>query len=114
MSTQTEARTSVYLSPRLAGTLMTPEEFDAVRRWKEGYLYELVHGVLVVNPLPLPGETDPNEELGYLLRKYWEQKPGAFDATMPQQYVRTVTGRRIADRVIWVGLRRMPDRDQDV
>ena len=32
MSTQTKTRTSIYLSPRMAGTLMTPEEFDAVRR----------------------------------------------------------------------------------
>ncbi len=114
MSTQTEARTSVYLGPRLAGTLMTPEEFDAVRRYKEGYLYELVHGVLVVNPIPLPAERGPNDALGFVLYQYQLDHPGVIDATLHQQYVRTSTGRRIADRVIWVGLGRTPDPDRDV
>ena len=107
-------QTSVYLCPELAGTLMTPEEFDAVDEYEEGYRYELVHGVLVVNPIPLPEETDPNEELGSWLRTYRQQNPGVIDVTMPQQYIRTSTGRRLADRVIWAGLGRVPDRRRDV
>jgi Uma2 family endonuclease len=33
---------------------------------------------------------------------------------MPQQYVRTRDSRRLADRVIWTGLGRLPDRDVDI
>ncbi|HEX4591886.1 MAG TPA: Uma2 family endonuclease [Gemmataceae bacterium] len=114
MSTQTKSRTAVYLSPRLAGTLMTPEEFDAARRFKDGYRYELVHGVLVVSPPPLPTESDANEELGHWLRDFWELHPGVMDATVPQHYMRTQTSRRIADRAIWVGLGRLPNHRRDV
>lgn len=105
---------SLHLGPELAGTLMSPDEFDSATDYEEGFLYELVHGVLVVNPLPLPEETDPNEELGFWLRDYWQRNPEVMDATMPQQYIRTATGRRIADRVIWLGLGRLPDPRKDV
>jgi hypothetical protein len=60
-----EAPSKVYLCAELAGTLMTPAEFDAVEEYDENYGYELVHGVLVVVPLPNEAEADPNEELGY-------------------------------------------------
>lgn len=105
---------SLHLRPELAGTLMSPDEFDSATDYEEGFLYELVHGVLVVNPLPLPEETDPNEVLGFWLRDYWQRNPKVMDATMPQQYIRTATGRRIADRVIWLGLGRLPDTRKDV
>jgi Uma2 family endonuclease len=98
-----------------AGALMTPEEFDAVTEYDPDYCYELIHGVLVVTPVPLAEETDPNEELGHLLRTYREQHPEGriLDSTLPQQYVRTATGRRLADRLIWTGLGRLPDRRRD-
>jgi Uma2 family endonuclease len=98
-----------------AGILMTPEEFDAVTEYDENYRYELIHGVLVVNPIPNPEETGPNELLGYLLLRYQEDHPKGerLDDTLPQQYVRTVTGNRIADRLIWVGLGRTPDVRRD-
>src|SRR5262249_51646760 len=104
-----------YLCLELAGTLMTPDEFDAVEEYDEEYRYELVHGVLVVNPIPLAAETDPNEELGPLLRLYRDQHPqgGALDLTLPQQYVRTRDSRRLADRLIWAGLGRVPNRRRD-
>jgi Uma2 family endonuclease len=114
MSAVLETTPAVYLCPELAGTLMTPEEFDAAADYEAGYRYELVHGVLVVNPIPLPEEMDPNEELGRWLRNYSYERPGVIDATMPQQYVRTATGRRLADRVVWIGLGRVPDRRRDV
>lgn len=106
----------LVLGRRSAGALMTPEEFDAVTEYDENYLYELIHGVLVVNPIALADETDPNEQLGFLLRLYRESHPQGrvLDATMPQQYVRTATGRRIADRLLWIGLGRLPNRDRDV
>jgi hypothetical protein len=53
--------------------------------------------------------------LGYWLLDYQQRHPkgSALDATLPQQYVRTADSRRIADRVIWAGLGRMPDWNQD-
>jgi Uma2 family endonuclease len=104
------------LGPELAGTLMTPEEFDAVEEYDENFRYELVNGVLVVSPIPSAEETDPNEVLGQWLRNYRDQhrKGAVLDATLPQQYVRTSTGRRLADRLIWTGLGRRPDRRRDV
>jgi Uma2 family endonuclease len=115
MST-TELKTKVVLGPRLAGTAMTAEEFDAVEEYDENYCYELINGVLVVVPIPLGEETDPNEELGRWLRNYREQHPqgSTLDLTMPQQYVRTPAQRRLADRVLWIGLGRMPDRQRDL
>jgi Uma2 family endonuclease len=104
-----------YLCPSLAGTLMTPEEFDAVTRYDERFRYELVHGVLVVVPIAGAGETSPNEHLGSWLLVYQAGHPqgSSLDDTLPQQYIATRTGRRLADRIIWVGLGRLPEA-QDV
>lgn len=112
----TEVEVPLALGPEMAGTLMTPEEFDAVTEWDEDYVYELINGVLVVAPLPLESEVDPNEELGCLLRTYGEQhaKGSALNVTLPERYVRTPRSRRRADRVIWAGLGRMPDPRRDV
>jgi Uma2 family endonuclease len=106
----------VILGPGLAGTLMAPEEFDAVDEYDEDYRYELIHGVLVVNPVPLPQETGPNEMLGYLLLQYREQHPqgSCLDWTLPEQYVRTRDSRRRADRLIWVGMGRAPQLKRDL
>jgi Uma2 family endonuclease len=99
-----------------AGLLMTPEEFDAIEEYDEDYQYELVQGVLVVTPIPLPEETGPNELLGHFLLAHKESHPqgSALDYTLPQQYVRTRTGRRLADRLIWAGLGRLPILGRDV
>jgi Uma2 family endonuclease len=106
----------VVLEPGLAGTLMTPEEFDAAEVGDELYDYELINGVLVVSPPPLEAERDPNEELGFLLRLYREQHPqgAALDKTLPEQTVRTATNRRRADRLIWAGLGRVPNPRVDL
>jgi Uma2 family endonuclease len=100
----------IVLGRESAGMLMTPEEFDAVTVYNKNYRYELIHGVLVVNPIPRQEETDPNEELGRWLRNYQEQHPqgSALDCTLAQQYVPTRTSRRLADRLIWTGLGRLP------
>jgi Uma2 family endonuclease len=115
MST-TQREMPIMLGPDLAGALLTPEEFDAVEEWDENHRYELIHGVLVVTPIPSVEETGPNEELGRWLLNYREQHPqgSALDYTYPEQYVRTRTGRRRADRLIWVGLGRMPNRHMDL
>ncbi len=115
MATETAEETGLYLCLELAGTLMTPEEFDAVEDYDENYRYELINGVLIVAPIASGEETGPNEELGRWLRNYREQHPqgAVLDDTMPQQYVRTRGSRRLADRLIWAGLGRMPHRMRD-
>ena len=110
------AEQAVVLGLESAGFLMTPEEFDAVEEYDEEYRYELVHGVLVVTPIPSGEETGPNELLGYVLLYYREHHPqgSCLDDTLPQQYVRTRTSRRIADRLIWTGLGRLASLQQDL
>lgn len=104
------------LGPESAGLLMSPEEFDAIKEYDENFHYELVQGVLVVNPIPGAQETEPNELLGYYLKdyKHRHKKGKALDLTMPQQYVRTARSRRLADRLIWAGLGRTPNVLRDV
>jgi Uma2 family endonuclease len=96
------------------GLLMSPEEFDAIDDYDENYSYELINGVLVVNPMPSHFERDPNEELGHWLRLYQDQNPGIIDKTLPEEYIRTSVSRRRADRVVWLGLGRVPNPEQDV
>jgi Uma2 family endonuclease len=112
----TELDTKLVLGPRLAGTAMTPEEFDAVEEYDENYCYELINGVLVVTPFPLAEEVDPNEELGCWLRSYRDRHPrgSVLDATLPRRYVFTRSNRRLADRLIWTGLGRLPTRQSDL
>ena len=113
------ARSPTAAPPRIGlesnGMLMTPEEFDAIEDYDDNYTYELVHGVLVVNPIPLAGEVGPNEFLGARLLGYQEYHPQGktLDATLPERYVRVADGRRKADRVIWAGLGRMPIERED-
>ena len=98
------------------GMLLTPEEFDRVEDFDDLFTYELIKGVVIVNPIPSEAECGPNELLGYFLLAYKESHPGgeALDATLPERYVRTEDSRRRADRVIWAGLGRRPDPDTDV
>jgi Uma2 family endonuclease len=107
--------TRLVLGPALAGTLMTPEEFDAADEVDEDFNYELIHGVLVVTPPPLEEERGPNEELGLLLRLYRMQNPqgSALDGTLSEQHVQTPDSRR-ADRMIWAGLGRAPNPRKDI
>jgi len=116
MSAVPRTKARIILGPELNGTLMTPEEFDAVEQYDDNYVYELIHGVLVVNPIPLETEVGPNEYLGYLLLGYWERNlpKSALDATLPERYIRTRDSRRRADRLIWAGLGRVPDWKKDL
>jgi Uma2 family endonuclease len=99
------------------GILMTPEEFDNAD-WEDfdrNWDYELINGVLVVSPIPLKQESDPNEELGYMLRLYHDTHPKgkALDFTLAEQYVATGANRRRPDRSIWAGLGRLPRKDEN-
>ncbi|MGH7201417.1 MAG: Uma2 family endonuclease [Planctomycetaceae bacterium] len=108
--------TTLVLGPEHNGMRMTPEEFDAVTEYDEDYRYELIKGVVVVNAIPAEQERDPNEELGYRLRRYRDDHPQgrSLDATLTEQYIFLSDSRRRADRVIWCGLGRTPDPRRDV
>ena len=111
-----ERPVSLRVGPESAGVSMTPEEFDAIEDYDELYHYELIHGVLVVTPFASEAETKPNEILGHLLLSYQETHPqgSVLDETFYESYIRTRDSRRRADRLIWAGLGRMPDRQLDV
>ncbi len=106
----------VRIGPRCNGMQMTPEEFDEHDDWVGGYRYELVHGVLIVNPPPDVSERNPNDELGHWLRTYRDTHPqgAAFDDTVSEHTIPTSAGRRRIDRVIWAGLGRTPDYGRDI
>lgn len=99
----------INVGPDSNGIVMTPEEFDRAD-FNEGYCYELIHGVLIVSPIPSEAEADPNEELGHLLRTYRDSHPEgkALDITLFERFVHLEGSRRRADRVIWAGFGRMP------
>lgn len=108
---------ATYIGPDANGVPMSPDEFDAIEDWDPGYRYELIRGVVVVTPIPAEGEASPNDELGYLFRKYRDDHPdgGVFDQTLPERYIYLPDGsRRRADRVVWIGLGRQPQPKQDV
>lgn len=98
------------LGPELAGTLMSPEEFDAVEDCDESFVYELINGVLVVTPPPAEGERSLNDLLGQMLLNYRDTHPqgSAMSYTLAEHPIRTGNRRR-ADRVIWTGLGRIPN-----
>jgi Uma2 family endonuclease len=106
------ANSTLRLGPESNGIVMTAREFDKADDYEDGWRYELVNGVLIVTPIPLENEADPNEELGRWLRNYQEDHPlgSALDATLSERIVRTGQNRRRADRVIWAGLGRLPRR----
>lgn len=109
-------KTQLRLSRSSNGMLLTPEEFDAVTDYDDLWDYELIHGVVIVNPIPSEAESDPNGELEFLLRYYKQVHPqgSALDKTLFERYVRTHDSRRKADRIIWAGLGRLPDPKVDV
>ena len=105
----TLATDAVTLRPESNGTLLSPWEFDRAEA-EPGYRYELINGVVVVSPSPLPQERDPNGELEYYLRKFKNESPdgGTLDATLSEHTVNIGPHRRRVDRVIWAGLGHQP------
>lgn len=82
------------------GIVLSPQEFDSIEDWDECFRYELVHGVVIVSPIPLEGEADPNEELGRMLGNYRERQPegGALDRTLAEHPAVPVRVRRSSGR----------------
>ena len=110
------AESVTRLGPDSNGMLMTSEEFGALEEVERGYRYELIRGLVIVSPPPNPGSRGPAQELGRLLLNYRDDHPlgKAMDDTLPENYIRVETDWRIADQVIWCGLGRRPDADNDV
>ena len=113
MSTATPAVRRLKIGPRSAGMLLTPAEFDHAQ-FREGWRYELINGVVVVSPSPSRMERHPNEELGYLLRRYQEDHPegSSLNLSLPEETIETKQNRRRADRAIWAGLGRDPQKGE--
>lgn len=100
----------LFLGPHCNGMLLDPWEFDAADG-EPGYRYELIRGILIVNPPPLEESRDANQWLGHLLLCYGEAEAGkALDATLDEQTVHVGSHRRQVDRAIWCGLGRKPRR----
>jgi Uma2 family endonuclease len=109
MSTAISAIRRLRLGPRSAGLLLTPAEFDHAR-FREGWRYELINGVLIVSPSPSRQERHPNDRLGQWLWNYQDQHPhgSSLDTTLPEETIETKKDRRRVDRAIWAGLGRDP------
>jgi Uma2 family endonuclease len=86
MSTAIPAVRRLRLGPRSAGLLLIPAEFDHAR-FRAGWRYELINGVLIVSPSPSRKERHPNDRLGQLLWNYHEQHPhgSSLDKTLPEE-----------------------------
>jgi Uma2 family endonuclease len=104
--------TVLNLGPGAAGLGLSAADFDAAE-YERGWRYELIHGVLVVNPSPLPAERGPNQLLGNLLWQYQQthENGSSLDHTLPEHDIQIADDRRRADRVIWTGMRRQPKID---
>ena len=104
---------ALQLGPLANGMSLTPWEFDAAE-FEPGWRYELINGVLIVNPPPSVKERDPNEELGRWLRNYQEthRRGRSLDFTVSEQTVHIGPNRRRVDRAIWAGLGRLPNEDE--
>ncbi|HMF19743.1 MAG TPA: Uma2 family endonuclease [Gemmataceae bacterium] len=113
MSEAVLKKRDAIIGPGANGTVMTPQEFDRAE-FEEGWRYELINGVLIVSPIPSLKEVDPNEELGYLLRKYQAEHPrgSSLDFTAPERTIHTKNNRRRVDRAIWAGLGRLPRKNE--
>lgn len=103
----------LQLGPHSNGMSLSPWEFDAAE-FEAGWRYDLVNGVLIVNPPPALEERDPNEELGHWLRSYQDSHPqgAALDFTVSEQTIHIGAHRRRVDRAIWAGLGRLPHEDE--
>jgi Uma2 family endonuclease len=104
-----DPQTPLRLHAGSNGTLMSIEEFESLTEedCDPRFRYELINGVVIVNPPPGDFEIDANDELGRLLRNYQETPAGkVFDKTLFEREVRTRVGIRRVDRALWIGFGR--------
>jgi hypothetical protein len=76
MSTARAQKTKrIKLTRSSNGMLMTPQEFGAAIEYDDRFVYELIHGVLIVSPALGVPERDRNDEFGFRLREYQYNHP---------------------------------------
>lgn len=67
---------------------MSTAEFDAIGngQYERGFRYELVDGVLTVNPIPGSWHTEPLDLVGWFLKTYQRTHANGsrIDSTMPE------------------------------
>lgn len=104
--------------PRIApddnGRLMTPEVFDLIEDYEEGWRYELIQGVLVVNPIPRKPSRGMAVKLMHMLENYGDKfgKDIEFFTVLFEEEIRLPNGnRRRCDVAIWLELGRNPQPD---
>src|SRR5262245_18915116 len=104
-----EEQASLRLHAGSNGLLMSIEEFQSLTEedCDPRFRYELINGVVIVNPPPGDFEIDANDELGRLLRNYQASPQGkVLDKTLFEREVRTRVGIRRVDRALWIGFGR--------
>jgi Uma2 family endonuclease len=104
-----DQQTTLRLHAGSNGTLMSIEEFESLTEedCDPRFRYELINGVVIVNPPPGDFEIDANDELGRLLRNYQETPAGkVLDKTLFEREVKTRVGIRRVDRALWIGFGR--------
>src|SRR4029453_9687650 len=82
------------------------EEFESLTEedCDPRFRYELINGVVIVNPTPGYFEIDANDELGRLLRNYQATPQGkVLEKALFGRGVRTKVGIRRVDRALWMG-----------
>jgi len=93
---------------------MTPDVFDLIEDYQEGCRYELIQGVLVVNPIPRKPSRGMAVRLMHLLEKYGDEfeKDIDFFTVLFEEEIRLPNGnRRRCDVAIWLELARNPQPD---
>jgi Uma2 family endonuclease len=104
-----DEQTPLRLHAGSNGLLMSLEEFESLTEddCDPRYRYELINGVVIVNPPPGDFEIDANDELGHLLRIYQATPQGkVLDKTLFEREVRTRVGIRRVNRALWIGFGR--------
>ncbi len=73
--------------PRPTRTRIDPADLDAVTTYDERHGHELISGVVAGTPIPSEAESDPDEELGVMLRNYRanHSQGTTLDLTLPER-----------------------------
>jgi len=101
------SRTANFDRPHLgadaAGSAMSADEFHAVTDYDEAFIYELIHGAVVVSSFPPAADRAASERLGYRLREFQEshENGSSLIETVYFHYLSVRGNERLAHRVVW-------------
>lgn len=97
------------IGPEDTGRLISPEEFDLIEDYEEGWRYELIRGVLIVSPIPKKPSRGMAGKLIQRLENYAEDRGLSEEqlTVMFEEEIRIPNGnRRRCDVAVWVSLGR--------